>query len=335
MPAQFQDYYSVLGVSRDASEDDIKKAFRKLARKYHPDVAQGADKAGAEEKFKEINEAYEVLGDPANRKKYDELGPNWNAQTEGYPGAAAQGAPSGAGGAPFDFDGEEFRFGGTGYSDFFEQFFGGRARFRTGANEFRRRAGAGAGEPVSLRGADVEGAISVTLDEVMHGSMRTISLQRVDPATGEAETETFKVRIPPGVQEGKNIRVPGQGGKPLGDAPPGDLYLRVRFAAHPDFRVDGADLYLDLAVAPWEAVLGANVTVPTLDGAMTGKIPAGVNAGAKIRLRGRGLPAGKEGTRGDLYLVVEVRVPDRVTPEERELWERLRQISAFHPRERD
>ena len=326
MPAEFKDYYAVLGVPRNASEEDIKKAFRKLARQYHPDVAQ--DKQVAEEKFKEINEAYEVLGDPTKRRKYDEYGQHWE-QAGAAPEGAWAGPMPGPGGGAAEY---EFHFDGTGFSDFFEQLFGQRSRFGGRAGPSRTTAGF-RGQEQAVPGVDVEGSILVTLEEVMRGSIRTISMQRVNPATGETETETFKVRIPPGVQQGKRIRVPGKGGKPIGNAPPGDLYLEVAFAAHPDFRVNGSDLYYDLELAPWEAVLGTTVTVPTLDGTMTGKIPAGVDQGSNVRIRHRGLPAGPKGTRGDLYLAVQIRVPKEVTSEERQLWEKLRQISRFNPRE--
>jgi curved DNA-binding protein len=328
MPAEYKDYYAVLGVRRDASEDDIKKAFRKLARQHHPDVAR--DKGSAEEKFKEINEAYEVLRDPTKRRKYDEFGHDWErAEQMRSQGAGAWGEAAGprAGG---DQE-QEFHFDGTGFSDFFEQLFGHRSRFRSATG--RAQPGGARVQPEAEPGVDVEGSILVTLEEAMHGSVRTISMRRLDPMAGTEDTETFKVRIPPGVQEGRRIRVPGKGGKPFGDAPPGDLYLQVSFAAHPDFRVNGSNLYVDLEVAPWEAVLGTSVTVPTLDGAMTGKIPPGVDQGSKIRIRNRGLPIGKTGKRGDFYLVVQLRMPHKVSAEERALWEKLRTVSTFNPRQ--
>jgi curved DNA-binding protein len=323
MPTQFQDYYAILGVPRNASEEEIKKAFRKLARQYHPDVAK--DKKGAEAKFKEINEAYEVLGDPANRQKYDRLGVDWDK--------AAAAGPS------YDFSREtngepnvEFHFDGTGFSDFFEELFGRRSQFGTSFRTGGRRS---ATEERTARGYDVEGDILVTLEEVMRGAIRPISLQKVDPRTGETVTESFKVRIPPGVQNGRTIRVPGHGGEGVAGGPSGDLYLRVHFAAHPDFRVSGADLYYDLALAPWEAVLGTTVSVPSLEGTLNGKIPAGIDSGERVRLRGRGLPQGPKGDRGDLYLVVNIRIPKKVNDQERRLWEELRSVSSFDPRKED
>ncbi|MCP5516577.1 MAG: J domain-containing protein [Verrucomicrobiales bacterium] len=332
MPVEFKDYYATLGVPRDASDDAIKQAFRKLARKYHPDVAP--DKRDAEEQFKAINEAYEVLGDPAKRKKYDTLGANWKrgAGFEPPPGwERARGARSSGGTA------EEFHFGGTGFSDFFEQFFGGGARFSGIEDLFGRAAagpdaGRGFGRAATARkGTDVEGDILVTLDEVLHGSIREISLRRQDPRTGQSETHSFKVRIPSGVQEGQNIRVSGKGGEGLGGGAPGDLYLRVRLAAHPDFRVRGADLFHEMDLAPWEAVLGTTISVPTLDRPVSVRIPPGTVNGQQLRVRGRGLPSGG-GPPGDLYVVLQVQVPRTVSDEERRLWQDLRDASRFNPR---
>ena len=330
MPVEFKDYYQILGVPRDASEADIKKAFRKLARQYHPDVAK--DKKTAEAKFKEVNEAYEVLSDPEKRKKYDTLGANWKQGAgfeppPGWQGGFGRGAPGGG-------QAYEFHFGGTGFSDFFEQFFGGGGRFRgfEGFADAEEGAPFGRGPGGARRGADVEGDILVTLDEVQRGSIRTITLQRVNARTGQVENHSFKVRIPPGVREGQTIRVSGKGQEGIGGGAAGDLYLRVRLAAHPDFRARGADLYHDLDVAPWEAVLGAEVRVPTLNGPVTMRIPPGTQNGQTLRLRGRGLPRGAHRGPGDLYVVVNVQLPTRLTPAERELWERLRRESRFQPR---
>jgi len=329
MAVEFKDYYKTLGIARDASDDDIKKAFRRLARLYHPDVAK--DKKGAEAKFKEINEAHEVLSDPEKRRKYDELGANWNQAGAGRP--PPYGRPEGwRGGAE---DEQEFHFGGTGFSDFFERFFG-RGRGGVDMDDVLRRGrrnGRGAGEPeYAERGADIEGDILVTLHEALQGSMRSISLRRTNPHTGETETETFKVRIPPGAQEGRRIRVPGKGSPGAGGGPEGDLYLRVRLAAHPDFQVRGVDLFHDLTVAPWEAVLGARVEVPTLSGTIKLTIPPGTNSGRQLRLRGQGLPRSPGGERGDFYVVVSIQVPEQITAEEREAWEKLARVSRFDAR---
>jgi curved DNA-binding protein len=323
MALEFKDYYKVLGVARDATAADIKSAFRKLARQFHPDVAK--DKKKAEEKFKEINEANEVLSDPEKRRQYDELGANWQSGgNRPPPGARARGG-HGQGG-------QEYHFGGTGFSDFFEQFFGGGGGRPSNLDEILRhsrsgRGGAEAPEP----GSDIEGDLLVTLHEAMHGSTRSLSLQRSNPYTGEAETESLKVRIPPGALEGRRIRVPGKGGAGSGGAQPGDLYLRVRLAAHPDFEADGADLNHELELAPWEAVLGAQVVVPTLTGSLKLTVPAGTNPGKRFRLRGQGLPKGGD-ERGDLYAVARVQIPTEVTAEEKALWEKLAKTSSFSPR---
>jgi curved DNA-binding protein len=328
MPVEFKDYYATLGVPRGASGDEIKQAFRKLARKYHPDVAK--DKKTAEEKFKEVNEANEVLGDPEKRKKYDELGAGWQEDGGPPPRGRAPGAGAGAG-----FGGaqeHEFHFNGTGFSDFFEQFFGGAGRpdFSGSAHGFGEEAANAGG---ARRGFDVEGDILVTLDEVMHGTTRPLSLQTTDPRTGEAETHSFSVRIPPGAVEGRRIRVPGKGEPGSGGGAAGDLYLRVRHAAHPDFQARGADLYHDLDLAPWEAVLGTSVIAPSLDGMIKVRIPVGTNQGRQLRVRGHGLPKGGDGGRGDLYVVANIRLPEQLDDEERALWEKLGRASRFNPRQ--
>ena len=330
MAIEFKDYYGILGVPRDASEQEIKKAFRRLARLHHPDVAK--NKKTAEEKFKEINEAYEVLGDPAKRRKYDALGADWPAGRgfEPPPGGFRREWAEPGGARHY-----EFQFGGTGFSDFFEQFFGRGERFsgfEEVAGQDRSRADGFAEHTFAQRGQDAEGDVLVTLDEVMRGSVRRISLRRARPDTQRTETHTFKVRIPAGVQDGQVIRVPGKGSEGSGGGASGDLYLRVRFAAHPDFRAQGADLYHDLELAPWEAALGATVKVPTLDAPVSVRIPAGTNAGQRLRVRGHGLPRGQGGERGDLYVVASVQVPARLSAEERDLWERLARASDFRPR---
>lgn len=319
MPAEFKDYYATLGVPRDASADDIKKAFRKLARLYHPDTAK--DKKTAEAKFKEVNEANEVLSDPEKRRKYDTLGANWQEAGDFQP------PPSGAGGRE-----QEFHFGGTGFSDFFEQYFSGGSRygFPQGFEEEIPSGGSRKGR--ARRGHDIEGDILVTLEEAMHGTQRPISLQTVNRQTGAVQTHSFEVRIPPGATDGRRIRVPGQGepGRNGGEA--GDLYLRVRHAAHPDFTAQEADLHHDLAIAPWEAVLGAEIIVPTLDGSIKLRIPAGSENGQSLRVRGRGLPKGKTAERGDFFVKLQIVLPDKTSDAERKLWEQLRSTSTFNPR---
>ncbi len=325
MPVEFKDYYKTLGIPRNASQEDIKKAFRKLARQFHPDVAK--DKKNAEEKFKEINEAYEVLGDPQNRTKYDNLGADGGAAAA-FQGASGRRGRRGPGGE----ENVEFHFDGTGFSDFFEQFFGRGGRF-DGAENFGR-SGAGSVEEAGFvhRGSDFESDIMVTLEEALAGSERAISLQRIDRNSGQVRTQTLKVRIPPGVHEGQAIRVAGMGEDGIGGGASGDLYLRVRFAAHPDFRVRGSDLYYGLDLAPWEAVLGTKVIVPTLKDQISVSIPAGTNNGRQLRIRGRGLPIDRTGRHGDLYVVINIELPQQITGEERRLWEKLSEISDFNPR---
>jgi curved DNA-binding protein len=326
MPVEFKDYYATLGVPRTASDQDIKKSFRKLAREFHPDVAK--DKKTAEEKFKEINEAYEVLSDPDKRKKYDQYGSTWKEGGGYQPPPGWQGARS-AGGA----QSQEFHFGGTGFSDFFEQLFGrsGGGGFGFGGRDFEAAESAQPRGPA--RGYDIEGDILVTLDEAMRGSVRSISLERVNPKTGQTEAQTFKVRVPVGVKEGQTIRIPGKGGDGANGGTSGDLFLHVRYAAHPDFRARGSDLHYDLDLAPWEAVLGTTVSVPTLESPVKVRIPAGTNNGCQLRVRGRGLPRGRDGERGDLYVVVNVQLPPQLSEEERELWEKLGRVSRFNPRQ--
>jgi curved DNA-binding protein len=349
MAVKFKDYYEVLGVPRSASADDIKKAFRKLAREYHPDVAK--TKKGAEEKFKEINEAYEVLSDPEKRKKYDELGPNWKQGADFRPPPGWQGGFRPGGGFPRGQpgDGVEFEFGGTtGFSDFFEQLFGSRAR---GGSPFGRRGGFE--EEVAERGADVEGDLMVTLEEAMRGSVRSVQLRRavtcencggtgekngrVCPVCGGSgqtfKTETYQVKIPPGVMAGQRLRVAGRGEAGMHGGAAGDLFLRVHLARHPDFEVDEHNLIYEAEVAPWEAVLGANISVPTLDGKVNIKVPPGTQNGQKLRVRGRGLPQ-KNGPAGDLIVVIRIEVPEKISEQERKLWTQLADGSSFRPREK-
>ncbi len=311
MAVQYKDYYQSLGVPRTASEAEIKKGFRKLAREFHPDVAK--DKKRAEEKFKEINEAYEVLSDPAKRAKYDELGANWKSGAEfrpppgyggGYGGGQAfRGGPAGG-----------FEFGGTGFSDFFEQLFGAQRRAGGG---WGGRGGPGgfADEQVAEPSRDIEGDILVTLEEARRGSVRTVTVRR------ENRTDSHQVKIPAGVTEGQKLRIPGRG------EGGGDLYLHIKLAKHPDYEVDGHNLIYELELAPWEAVLGAEMAVPTLEGRVNIKIPAGTASGQKLRVRGRGL-----GKNGDLLVALKIVVPVKITEAERKLWEQLAHESKFDPR---
>src|SRR6266699_238267 len=319
MPVQFRDYYETLGVPKAATEDEIRSAFRKLARKYHPDVAK--DKKAAEEKFKEINEAYEVLSDPEKRKKYDQLGADWNRQGGFQPPPQWEGQQPGGGFYQWGGDGGgvEFEFGGTGFSDFFEAFFGG-GRGRSAFGGFGQRG------TMAERGSDVEADIMVTLEEALHGSTRQVSLRRA----GSKKTETYQVKIPRGVREGQRIRLAGQGEAGERGGKSGDLFLRVRLARHPDFSVEGSDLVHEVKIALWQATLGDQLIVPTLEGSARLKLPAGTQGGQRFRLRGRGLP-GVSGQRGDLYVVAQISVPKKLSEREREIWEQLAQL---HGREK-
>ncbi len=310
--AQFRDYYQTLGVPKTASADEIKSAFRKLARQYHPDVAK--DKKTAEEKFKEINEAYEVLSNPDNRKKYDTYGASWSQGGAGagsaYRGSGAPGGFEGMGG----FGGnEEFHFGGTGFSDFFEQFFGTRrGRAYSGGMGF---------EETPQRGDDVEADLLVTLEEVLRGATRSISLRK----PGSREPQTYTIKIPQGVREGQRIRLAGQGGRSSGA--PGDLYLRVKLQQHPDFYFEDSDIFHDVEIPVWQATLGGELTIPTPEGRVKLKIPAGTQPGKKFRIPKQGLPSGK-GTRGDFFAVVMIQIPTKLNAKEKAIWEQLQHLHA-------
>jgi len=312
MAVQFRDYYETLGVPKTATDEEIRSAFRKLARKHHPDVAK--DKKAAEEKFKQINEAYEVLGDPERRRKYDQLGADWN-RPGGFQPPPGWGAQQ-PGGGFYQWGGDggvQFEFGGTGFSDFFEAFFGG------GRN--RSRFGGFGGREAAARGSDVEADIMVTLEEALHGSTRTVSLRRA----GSNRVENYQVKIPRGVHEGQRIRLAGQGEAGAAGGKSGDLFLRVRLARHPDFTVEGSDLIHEVKIAPWQAVLGTELNVPTLEGNVRLKIPPGTQGGQRFRLRERGLP-GISGKRGDLYSVVQMNVPRKLSEREREIWSELAKL---------
>jgi curved DNA-binding protein len=300
---QFKDYYATLGMPKTATPDELRKAFRKLARQYHPDVAK--DKKNAEAKFKEINEAYEVLSDKDKRQRYDELGADWEHGVPQPPPGWQRGAAGhpgfGAGGG----------FSGTGFSDFFEQFFGGGA-FRGGPQGFP-----GVSEP-QMRGSDIEADMLVTIEEALHGAKKKISFRR----DANAQVETYEVRIPKGVREGQKIRLAGQGEGAGKRGQAGDLYLVVRFEKHPDYHIDGSDLVYDLEVPAWRAVLGGTMSIPTPDGAVRLKIPDCSQPGRKFRIKGRGLPTGAN-TRGDFYVRLVVQLPTDLTPEQQALWDKL------------
>jgi curved DNA-binding protein len=312
---EYKDYYKILGVSRNASEGEIKRAFRKLARKYHPDVSK---EPNAEERFKEINEAHEVLLDPEKRAAYDRLGTEWKGGQEFHP--------------PPGWDtGFEFHRGGSftgtdtaGFSDFFDQLFGAGGPF----GAFRSARGG----RVQLRGEDRYAKIMVNLEDAYHGAERTLQLQvpELDSAGHVAtRTHTLRVRIPAGVHDGQRIRLARQGEPGMGGGPPGDLYLEVQLKPHAFFRAEGRDVYVNLPVAPWEAALGAKVGVPTLGGKVELTIPPGSQTGQKLRLKGRGLPGKRP---GDQYVMLEIVTPRADSAKARDLYRRMAQEMNFDPR---
>jgi curved DNA-binding protein len=306
------DFYEVLGVSRNASPEEIQQAYRKLARTYHPDVNKDP---GAEEKFKEISEAYDVLSDPATRRRYDRFGPDFRRVPEDVDDtaervAAGQGfrsAGSRAGGVRVDFG---QGLGGFDFDDLFGGMFGGRIG----------RAGRG-----SIPGADQESVLELSVEEAYRGGRRAITL------AGPDGQRSYDVTIPPGVVDGQRIRLSGQGGQGSGNAPAGDLYLIVRIRPHPSYRLSGRDITVDLPVTPWEAALGATIPVTTPGGEVKVKVPPGSSSGRRLRLRGQGIP-NPGGTPGDLYADVKIMVPRRLSERERELFERLAAESTFDPR---
>ncbi len=317
----FKDYYTTLGVPKAATEKEIKQAFRKLARKYHPDVNQ-ADK-GAEAKFKEVNEANEVLSDPAKRKKYDELGANWRAYENAPPGGGAPFGGQRGGGAGFRTMTEDEvaeMFGGGGgespFSDFFTTFFGGMG------GEPSAGARSSRGRPRSRKGQDVEHLFELDLEDAIRGSQQRLSLRH------DGHARTVDVRIPAGVTEGSRVRVAGEGGRGTGSGPSGDLYLRMRLKPHPVFEVKGRDVYTRTRVPVPTAVLGGEVDVVTPEAkTLRLKLPPGTQSGQRFRLRGHGLPSvGKPDERGDLYANVEVEIPKTLTDEEREHYEALQRL---------
>ncbi|MEM9283731.1 MAG: J domain-containing protein [Verrucomicrobiota bacterium] len=312
MAVQYRDYYEILGVEKSASQDEIKRSFKKLARKYHPDVAK--EKAAAEEKFKEINEAYEVLSDPEKRQKYDTLGPGWE-QSQGFPGADRGG-------------GYEYHFGGsTGFSDFFESIFGAR----TGADPFGGFGRRQSRSSQPMAGQDIEADLLVRIEEIMEGATRELRLSRPSASGAPAKESTIRVKIPKGVSERQMIRCGGLGYPGVNGGPDGDLFLRVRLERHPDYRVSGHDLTNELVLAPWESVLGTSVTIPTPHGSVKLSIKPNTQPGTQMRLKGKGLPKG-DADFGDLYVEIAVEFPESPTREEQELWKKLAETSQFSPR---
>ncbi|MCP9933947.1 DnaJ domain-containing protein [Cyanobium sp. Candia 9D4] len=319
---KFKDYYASLGVEREASAEEIKKAYRKLARQYHPDVAK---EEGAEERFKEISEAYQTLSDPEKRQAYDNLGRHRPGE-DFNPSPEWETRFSRGGGSQQEVDladlFERMGFGGGGFSGFGGGFGGG-----TGGP---RRPGA----DFPIRGQDVEVATELSLEQAARGTEVSFSLSvPVLGADGrvEKQSRSGRIRVPRGVVEGERLRVPGKGGDGIAGGAPGDLYLEVRLAPHPRFKAVGHDLYLELPIAPWEAALGAGINVPSLEGPVAVSLKPGMRSGQKLRLAGKGLPHRRDGA-GDLYGVIQIVLPEKIGEREQALYRELAEASAFHPR---
>lgn len=307
----YKDYYKILGVPREASGDDIKKSYRKLARKYHPDVSKEAD---AENKFKEVQEAYEVLKDPEKRKAYDHLGANWKAGQGGF-----QPPPN------WDYQnaqGPQFNdFDAGGFSDFFRDLFG-------------RGAAGGQRGDFKQRGQDQHSRLPIALSEAYHGAEKMLQLQQaeINPHTGALENKikSIKVKIPAGITSGQSIRLSGQGGPGFGGGPNGDLYIEIAIMEDPIFTLEGKNIYLNLPLTPWEAALGSKISTPTLGGMVDLTIPEGSQTGQKLRLKGRGLPGNPP---GDQYVLLKIYVPKPKNTAEKELYQKMAESMRFNPRE--
>ncbi len=306
---EYKDYYKIIGVDRKASKDEVKRAYRKLARKYHPDVSK---EANADEKFKELGEAYEVLKDPEKREAYDQLGENWQAGQQGFT-------------PPPDWQ-DNFDFGGAGhsqgstedYSSFFEDLFGG--------------AQAARGHSAHAGGENRRAKVMIDLEDSLNGATRSFILQmpEVDQQGRVINKQrTLSVKIPKGIKEGQTIRLAKQGSPSVGNAPAGDLLLEVAFNEHKQYKIDGKDIYLNLPATPWEMALGAKIEVPTPQGKVGMKIPPNSQQGRKLRLKGRGLP-GKNA--GDLFVVLQVSIPPATDPKVKALYEKMQNELDYNPR---
>jgi len=323
MAVQFRDYYEILGAPRSASQEEIRKAYRKLARKFHPDVNK--DK-GAEDKFKEVNEAYEVLKDPEKREKYDQLGPNWKDGQDFRPPPGWETQFGFGGGGPQGF---KWSGGGGEFSDFFEALFGGSPFGRS------RAGGRGAQGPLwPQEGEDQQAVVRISLEDAFRGGSKTVNLQeRTTTPQGVVVTKprSYEVKIPAGILPGQKIRLAGQGGEGVGGGRRGDLLLKVEIEPHSRYRLEGRDLYMDLPIAPWEAALGGEVRTTTLAGDVDLKVRPGTQSGQKLRFRGRGMP-NPRGEAGDLYAVVQIMVPKKLSNKEKKLFQELEKASSFNPR---
>jgi curved DNA-binding protein len=313
---KYKDYYAILGVAQHASQDDIQAAYRKLARRYHPDINQAPE---AEEKFKEIGEAYEVLKDPEKRGLYDQYGMAWKAaQQQG-------GAAAGDEYVRFDMGTDTGDFAFSGISSFFEHLFGGARRQSAASQPGFQSAEPGMAWGWPGRGQDHEAHLSLTLEDAAHGGQREISLR--EPGTGQLKT--FMVNFPKGALPGQRIRLAGRGGPGVKGMPAGDLYLVVEIEPHPVFRLQGKDLYTTIQITPWDAALGTDVRLTTLSGVVKMKVPPNSSSGRIIRLRGKGFPM-RTGMPGDLYAELQIVLPERLSQEEKALFEKLAAISNFN-----
>ena len=316
---EYKDYYKILGVERDAKEAEIKTAYRRLARKYHPDVSKEVD---AEKKFKELGEAYEVLKDANKRKAYDQLGANWKSGENFTPPSGWEDIFSSAGFATQGAAGADFG-GAGGFSDFFESLFGGGARVRSHSGfqgQGRRTSGYQTHRP-SQQGADQHTTVTISLEDAFHGAKKNIRL---------SNGKNLDVKIPAGITSGKRIRLAGQGGAGAGGGKSGDLYLEVKIKGHRLFKLEDNNVLLDLPISPWEAALGARVQVPTLGGRVETKIPAGSQSGKKLRLKNRGLPSKQSA--GDQIITLQIVLPEIKNEEDKRFYEKMAERYSFNPR---
>lgn len=329
MSVKFKDYYDILGVDKKAPDEEIKKAYRKLARKYHPDVNKGNKEA--EEKFKGVSEAYEVLRDPEKRKKYDMFGSNYKAGQDFTPPPGWEKAGFGGRQSNASFD-----FGSNGFSDFFDMFFGSGFSHHfqndSGQNHFNT-----SDDPrhYSTRGNDVETEITISLIDAYNGAKKSITLQRQEmdhQGRMTRKAQRYDITIPAGITDGKKIRLSGQGGQGVGEGSAGDLYIKINIAPDSNFKVEEYDIKSTLAITPWEAVLGTKISTPTLDGQVELTIPPGIQSGQQLRLKGKGLPKNKL-TRGDQFVTIKIEVPKTLNEKERHLFEELAKVSKFNPRD--
>lgn len=314
---EYKDYYKILGVDRNVTQEDIKKAYRKLARKYHPDTNKG--NPGAEQRFKEIGEAYEVLKDPQKRKRYDALGSNWQEGQEFRPPPGFEhifgGFPFGTrgkrgGGRTFTFDFGSGGNHGETFSDFFETLFGDLGMGKQ--SSYRKQPSY---RTTSQKGSNLETKLTISLEEAHAGTTKEVILQ--DP---RGETKRLNIKIPAGAHDGMKIRLAGQGN--IGPGSSGDLYLNIKIAPHPRYRLEGSNIITELSIAPWDAALGTTSKVQTLDGPVKLKIPPGVSSGQRLRLKGRGLT-----NKDNLYVEIKIATPKSLSPEEKHLFEELKRIS--------